>query len=84
MDKEIKNLLFPQLKVIVKDNETYYIDESVDSNILACIEDIKGGYKDEVLLKTLTDIQKRLTKARLMLEVESPEIKSSGHYIVRS
>lgn len=82
--KDIKTLLFPQIKIVKEGCETYYIDESVDMNLQSCIQDIKDGYKDEILIKTLMDIHKRLTQARNMLEVDMAEIKEPGHYIIRS
>jgi hypothetical protein len=81
--KKIKEILFPKIKKVKEQKNVYYLDESVDMNIIACIQDIRNGHKDAVLIETLKDIQRRLEEVKRILGVEDSKIKESGNYIVR-
>jgi len=67
--EEIKNLLFPQLSFREgPEGEKYYIDSTIDANISSVITDIEDGYSDQIMAKTLKDVNERLYKVRKILD----------------
>lgn len=80
--EEIKNILFPPLELYTdKENNSFHIDSSVDTNIESVITDLEDGYNDETSRKTLKSISERLNKIRKLLNAEQ-KINKNAKYIV--
>lgn len=81
--EEITKLLFPPLELYTdKDNVSYQIDYSVDTNIESVITDLEDGYNDETARKTLKKITERLNQVRKLLLVEQKIHKNVQYVIV--
>lgn len=83
--EEIKNILFPPMKLqyASKDGKTtkYHIDSSVDSNLDAVLMDLQEGYNDETAQKTINSVINRLNKVRKKLEAYA-ELDKDAEYII--
>lgn len=83
--EQIKNLLFPPMKVheAVENNETirYMVDYSIDNNIYSVIIDLQEGNNDDVCQKTLNNCLKTLDKVRKLLDAHM-ELDEKSKFIV--
>jgi hypothetical protein len=84
--EEIKNMLFPPLKVDTTVDEMgspikFHVDFSVDSNLDAALMDLQDGHNDAATQKTIDTITKRLHRVRKMLEAY-PELDTEAKYII--
>ena len=85
--KEIRELLFPELKLEQELDEKgelikYHIDYGVDSNLDAALIDLQEGYNDGPTQKTISNITKRLYKARKLLGAEAKISKEAKYLVV--
>lgn len=86
MLEQIKNLLFPPLKLneeLQKDGTSikFHVDYSVDSNLDAALIDLQDGNNDAVVQKTINSVIIRLNNARRMLEAY-PLLDNDAKYII--
>jgi hypothetical protein len=84
--EELRDLLFPELKLEEELDETgevikFHIDYGVDSNLDAALVDLQEGYNDGPTQKTISNITKRLYKARKLLGAEA-KINKEAKYLV--
>ena len=85
--EEIREILFPPHSTKEHtDPETeetvkIQIDYSADLNLDSALYDIREGYSDEVVQKTIQDVLERLYKIRKILNAEA-EIDSEAKYII--
>lgn len=79
--EQIKNILFPPLRLEEEQGVKFHIDYSADSNLDAALSDLIDGYNDEATRKTLGDVSNRLYKIRQLLEAHM-ELDSDAKYIV--
>lgn len=83
--EEIKNLLFPPVKVheTVENDEKvrFMIDYSIDNNIYSVLLDLQEGNNDDVCQKTLNNCLKVLDKVRKILDAHM-ELDEKSKYIM--
>jgi len=84
--EEIKNILFPPMKLKEELNEgkpfKYHIDYSIDSNLDAALIDLQEGNNDQVTQNTINAAIKKLHQIRKMLEAYSEFDKDAKYIIV--
>lgn len=66
--EEIKNFLFPPLRLEEKDGMKFHIDYSIDMNLEAALDELNDGTNDEVTRKTIRKVANQLFQLRKMLE----------------
>ena len=84
--EEIKKLLFPQLQLHERMDETgnkikFHVDYSADSNLDAALMDLEEGNNDQVTQKTIRGIIDRLNQVRRLLEAY-PQLNEEAKYII--
>ena len=71
----IKEVLFPPIVRRVEDGTEFFVDLSIDANLMAVLHDLQDGINDEYTHKTLQFCIDQLTKVRLRYKIHS-SIKS--------
>lgn len=66
--EEIKNFLFPPLKLEEENGIKFHVDYSIDMNLEAALDELNDGTNDEVTRKTIRKVADQLFKLRQMLE----------------
>jgi len=79
--EEIKNILFPPFKKQSKEDITFLIDYSVDSNLQAAITDLEEGHSDEIVQGTINKVIDRLVEVRKILKAYG-EFDTEAKYII--
>lgn len=81
--KQIEALLFPPLEThCTSDGIEYCIDRSVDTNLDAALIDLREGFVDEIVLKSIEDSVHALEKIRRLLGVEQQMISDPSMLVV--
>lgn len=80
--EEILNLLFPKVELRSAEDESYYIDSSIDTNLDAALTELQEGYNDEVTRDTINKCIKKLIQVRNILGVNDSLDKDSKYGIV--
>lgn len=85
--EQLRELLFPELKLEQELDEhgeiiKFHIDYGVDSNLDAALIDLQEGYNDGPTQKTISNITKRLYKARKLLGAEAKISKEAKYLVV--
>ena len=79
--EEIKNILFPPFKKQSKDDITFLIDYSADSNLQAAVSDLEEGHNDEIVQGTINKVIDRLVEVRKILKAYG-EFDTDAKYII--
>lgn len=79
--EEIKNFLFPPLKLEEENGTKFHVDYSIDSNLEAALVDLEEGNNDEVTRKTIRGVANQLFRLRKMLEAYM-QIDDEAKYII--
>lgn len=77
----LADLLFPPLVTQTNGGDVFQVDYSVDSNLDAALMDLQDGNNDAVTQKTITEVVKRLNKARKILQAY-PELDIRAKYLL--
>ncbi len=72
----ISEVLFPPIIRLVEDGTEFFIDRSIDANLMAVLNDLQDGYNDKHTLETLGFCIDQLTKVRVKYKIHS-DIKSN-------
>ncbi len=81
--EQVADQLFPPLVKDTRDDEVWYIDYSVDSNLEAVYEDLVAGVNNEVTLKTLKDTIQRINMTRILLnDYINQKVTESGNLLI--
>ena len=79
--EEIKNILFPPFAKQSKEDITFLIDYSADSNLQAVITDLEEGHNDEIMQGTINKVIDRLVEVRKILKAYG-EFDTDAQYII--
>jgi len=79
--EEIKNILFPPFAKQTKEDITFLIDYSADSNLQAVITDLEEGHNDEIMQGTINKVIDRLVEVRKILKAYG-EFDTDAQYII--
>ena len=79
--EEIKNILFPPFAKQSKEDITFLIDYSADSNLQAVITDLEEGHNDEIVQGTINKVIDRLVEVRKILKAYG-EFDTDAQYII--
>lgn len=84
---QIKDLLFPELELNQDMDENgsiikFQVDYGVDSNLDAALIDLQEGLNDGPTQKTISNITKRLYRARKILGAEAKIHKEAKYLLV--
>jgi hypothetical protein len=79
--EEIKNILFPPFTKQSKEDITFLIDYSADSNLQAVITDLEEGHNDEIVQGTINKVIDRLVEVRKILKAYG-EFDTDAKYII--
>lgn len=86
--EEIRNILFPPHEAKESlDKKTgevikYYVDYSADLNLDSALYDMREGYSDEIVQKTVQDVIDRLYKVRDLVNASQVEFDPDAKYII--
>jgi hypothetical protein len=81
LDK-VLNLLFPPLEIHQEDNKEYYVDFSVDANLLAVDQDIQDGVINEATKNSIKFSIDKLSEIRELLNYYPQFSRTINYYVV--
>ena len=80
LDK-IRDVLFPPFQKQSKEDVTFLIDFSADSNLQSVLNDLEEGHNDEIVRKTVSRVIERLIEVRKVLKTYQ-EFDMEAQYII--
>ena len=80
LDK-IRDVLFPPFEKQSKEDVTFLIDYSADSNLQAVLNDLEEGHNDEIVRRTVSRVIDRMIEVRKILKAYN-EFDMEAQYII--